>query len=64
MKKLITFFIEFKTLKKIFLNNLEQLTIKRELGKVLMKKRYVIDLKPNPELLERYKKYIEGEKLH
>ena len=62
MQKLKTFFLNFRTLKREFMDRLTQLTSERLISKKILQ--FVVDkniltAKSNPDLLEKYKKICE-----
>jgi hypothetical protein len=63
MNNLITFFLNFKYFKKYLFNEVKKMTAERLLGKKLntfVVDKNILNLKPNQELLEKYKKICES----
>ena len=63
MRNIITLFLNFKYFKKYLFEEINKKTSERILGKKL--KNYVVsknilNSKPNPDLLEKYKKLVEN----
>jgi hypothetical protein len=62
MNNLVTFFKNFKSLKKYFFEELNRMTNERLLGEILKEyvvKHDLINSKANEELLEKYKKICD-----